>query len=764
MVLFTGIGVITFLLGLNIFGIIGLVVFFYCIIWIICNIMDEDNPLLYNSVWLCIATMLLCITAFIAVNTFTDIAITPEFQKNYPHLSKMDIILIYLGAARIMIDIVFNNNLSYYAKIKKTIQKCSAYLKENPLFYLSVGLGVFLVFIVLINIYTLLLGITINRETFFLFYIFLVTKLILVNTSISLILLPLTKSKKERYNILGMNIWLPLALIPSGYFYYIVLLPHLISIKLAFVDLIQGKLHIMEQGLETNMGKGIDNKVESKDPCLQPSNRCKKRSFEFIGSFINLSLKPLPVRIVPGHSNIILPFSAKGCNHLSSYLYKSETNALTLTNEGCVKQYQGNVKYFSTKKKLSDISSYLKSTPDFSTKHTIIYQHVSEADIIHLTTQDYKVVINRLKGSITTQLLNHEDKPSWPDNSDKHTSLLYNHKPLIMVGDKASYLSYCDEYTSLTYKHKPLISVEDKPSYPWFNQRNELLNITNSPAHNNNLTVMSSWNISNINSSNMDLDGEFEMDPEYLENISRDSNTNSNYGASGSGSGTGIGGIGGYGSGGDGDNYQTPNNPNTISTIDLCQSPYNVSYRIIASVLREVHNNILLLRNNGNTQYGSGDARSIYGEGFTLKHLLNYLADNSEINVTLSFYVQDIRLISRVNLSNFMFSDEARYSPRTGRIQLGTNHLMNLSLIRVYDILDHFGRNTWDLHVINDDLSSLRWGSRHFAITSYFIDRLYQSDPYPIVEFVYSHGSLVNSLVLNSSTNPNRTPQGPTYN
>ena len=153
-VLFTGLGVITTLLGCNTLPCIGLVIFFYCIIRILYIIIDKDNHLLDNSVLLCITTVWLFITTVIAVYTFTDLAITPEFQINYPHLSKMDLILIYLGSARIIIDIVFNNNRSYFAKIKKTITKFSAYLKENPLFYLGIGLVVLLVFIFLINFYT----------------------------------------------------------------------------------------------------------------------------------------------------------------------------------------------------------------------------------------------------------------------------------------------------------------------------------------------------------------------------------------------------------------------------------------------------------------------------------------------------------------------------------------------------------------------------------------------------------------------------------
>jgi len=58
--------------------------------------------------------------------------------------------------------------------------------------------------------------------------------------------LTITPSKKW-YDTIGMSIWLPLVLIPSSWFYYFYILPVLIDIKLALIDIIQIRLTKFEQ-------------------------------------------------------------------------------------------------------------------------------------------------------------------------------------------------------------------------------------------------------------------------------------------------------------------------------------------------------------------------------------------------------------------------------------------------------------------------------------------------------------------------------------
>lgn len=104
-------------------------------------------------------------------------------------------------------------------------------------------------FIIFINLCCLSLGVTPCTNSFFSFYIFILTKVILVNTIISLFLLAVTDNSKEWYNIVGMSTWLPLVLIPSTFFYYFYILPELIAIKLALVDIIHSLLTILKLNL-----------------------------------------------------------------------------------------------------------------------------------------------------------------------------------------------------------------------------------------------------------------------------------------------------------------------------------------------------------------------------------------------------------------------------------------------------------------------------------------------------------------------------------
>jgi len=72
---------------------------------------------------------------------------------NYPHLSEIDILLLYTGTARIIIGISFTKNeMSYFSRIKKIIYEFLPYLKKNPLYYLAIGIAIYLLFIVFINL------------------------------------------------------------------------------------------------------------------------------------------------------------------------------------------------------------------------------------------------------------------------------------------------------------------------------------------------------------------------------------------------------------------------------------------------------------------------------------------------------------------------------------------------------------------------------------------------------------------------------------
>lgn len=60
----------------------------------------------------------------IGVPTFTSLTMTPVFHMNYPHLSETDIFLIYLGTARVIMNIFFNKNeRSFFDRIKNTVKE-----------------------------------------------------------------------------------------------------------------------------------------------------------------------------------------------------------------------------------------------------------------------------------------------------------------------------------------------------------------------------------------------------------------------------------------------------------------------------------------------------------------------------------------------------------------------------------------------------------------------------------------------------------------
>ena len=192
---------------------------------------------------------LLGLFIFIIFDTLTELVMTTEFHTNYQNLSQIDIFLIYLGTARIIFDIYFTKNKgSYFDRIKTILKKYWPYLKQNPFFYIRIGIAVWLLVIISTNLYCWYLGVTLCTSSFFTFYIFILTKVILVNSTISLIMLTVTPSKNG-YDIIGMSIWLPLVLIPSSLFYYFYVLPVVITYRLGLINLLDIGLTKFEQNL-----------------------------------------------------------------------------------------------------------------------------------------------------------------------------------------------------------------------------------------------------------------------------------------------------------------------------------------------------------------------------------------------------------------------------------------------------------------------------------------------------------------------------------
>ena len=179
---------------------------------------------------------------------------TPEFMMNYPHLSQIDIGVICLGAARILFNICLppspaKDAKGYFFRIKKIFSIYWPYFKKNILYSLVAVIVIYVLFTAFINVFCVCLGITPNTNSFFSFYIFILTKVILINSIISLFLLAFTKSSEERCNIVGMSIWLPVTLLPSTLFYYYWILPELILIRLALVDMMHIRVTRLEQDL-----------------------------------------------------------------------------------------------------------------------------------------------------------------------------------------------------------------------------------------------------------------------------------------------------------------------------------------------------------------------------------------------------------------------------------------------------------------------------------------------------------------------------------
>jgi len=142
-----GFSIIIFLLELNFFACCILVIFITSIILGIRIILENIylfNDTLYFLILLC------------GFDTLIDLAITPEFHMNYTHLSEIDVVLLHTGTARIIIAIAFNKNaMSFFScisRIKTSIYEFLPFFKKKPLFYLAIGITIYLLFINFINL------------------------------------------------------------------------------------------------------------------------------------------------------------------------------------------------------------------------------------------------------------------------------------------------------------------------------------------------------------------------------------------------------------------------------------------------------------------------------------------------------------------------------------------------------------------------------------------------------------------------------------
>jgi hypothetical protein len=115
LVLFTGLGVTIALLGIDLLLSICLVFVFYYILINIPVIIEQKRYL---------SSIFFCLTSVITVYILTYLIVTVEFQVNYPDLTELHAFLICLGAANILVDIIYNNNkVSYYTNIKRNIDR-----------------------------------------------------------------------------------------------------------------------------------------------------------------------------------------------------------------------------------------------------------------------------------------------------------------------------------------------------------------------------------------------------------------------------------------------------------------------------------------------------------------------------------------------------------------------------------------------------------------------------------------------------------------
>ena len=82
------------------------------------------------------------------------------------------------------------------------------------------------------------------------YYITLFSRVIFTKSIILLILLPISK-KDKWYEIIGMSVFLPLAIIPSSYLYFYYLLPELLNLRLILFGNFNTMLGIVKNWLVT---------------------------------------------------------------------------------------------------------------------------------------------------------------------------------------------------------------------------------------------------------------------------------------------------------------------------------------------------------------------------------------------------------------------------------------------------------------------------------------------------------------------------------
>ena len=97
-----------------------------------------------------------------------------------------------------------------------------------------------------INIDCWCLGLIICSNTFFTLYIHMLAKVILVHSTISLLMFTIS-TRENGCSIIGMSIWLPIALVPSALFYYFCMLPLIIKYSWGIINILQSGVNKFEK-------------------------------------------------------------------------------------------------------------------------------------------------------------------------------------------------------------------------------------------------------------------------------------------------------------------------------------------------------------------------------------------------------------------------------------------------------------------------------------------------------------------------------------
>jgi hypothetical protein len=189
----------------------------------------------------------------IGMDTLLDKVITQEFIANYPYLSAIHILLVYMGIAMLMVNTIIakKESTSLRYKIKKILEVLGYIynnFKKYPLAWIQIAILI-IGSLMFINIMCNWLGVTVCFENYLSYYITLFSKLVFIKLIISLILLPLIKNQCDLYKIIGMSVYLPLAVLPSSFIYYNYFLPELVYLKFIVDDHISSMLGIVKNWL-----------------------------------------------------------------------------------------------------------------------------------------------------------------------------------------------------------------------------------------------------------------------------------------------------------------------------------------------------------------------------------------------------------------------------------------------------------------------------------------------------------------------------------